>query len=213
MDFVRRHIGPDPAVMIDGHMGNSPSATWTLPIAQAVLNAIEPYDIFFFEEPLHYTDPQGYSQLCKLTKIPVAGGECLTGFCEWKVFIECDAFDIGQPDASFTGGLIEFMKVASMLESKGRRIATHSWGAGGSLMQNIHCGFACSNTIILELAPNYAGLHSEVMIEQPVIKDGFVLPPQLPGLGIQLTDKIRNKYPFVPGSGEFNDVPGKILVD
>jgi galactonate dehydratase len=45
------------------------------------------------------------------------------------------------------------------------------------------------------------------------MRDGRVLPPQTPGLGIQLTDAIKNKFPFVPGSGEFNSVPGKILTD
>jgi hypothetical protein len=40
-----------------------------------------------------------------------------------------------------------------------------------------------------------------------------VYPPEKPGLGIVLTDEIKNKYPFEPGSGEFNSVPGKILVD
>jgi galactonate dehydratase len=129
------------------------------------------------------------------------------------VFVEQDAFDIGQPDASFVGGLGEFMKVAAMLEGRGRRIATHAWGAGGSLMQNIHCGFACGNTAILEMAPAYAGLHSEVIGDSLIMKDGYILPPQMPGLGIQLTDAIKKKYAFVPGSGEFNDVPGKILTD
>ncbi|OQA02433.1 MAG: hypothetical protein BWY69_01129 [Planctomycetes bacterium ADurb.Bin401] len=80
-------------------------------------------------------------------------------------------------------------------------------------MQNIHCGFACANTAILEIAPAYAGLHSEVIGDSFVMKDGYALPPQKPGLGIELTEKIKNKYPFVPGSGEFNDAPGKILKD
>jgi len=30
---------------------------------------------------------------------------------------------------------------------------------------------------------------------------------------VRLTDEIKAKFPFVPGSGEFNSVPGKILRD
>jgi hypothetical protein len=45
------------------------------------------------------------------------------------------------------------------------------------------------------------------------MEDGMVLPPMKPGLGIELTDKIKERYPFIPGSGEFNDVPGKIQLD
>jgi L-alanine-DL-glutamate epimerase-like enolase superfamily enzyme len=211
--FVRAHVGKAINIMVDGHMGNSIGSTWDLATAQAVMQAVEPYNLFFFEEPLHYTDPWGYAELCSSTSVPIAGGECLTGSYEWRVFVERDAFDIGQPDASFTGGLEEFMKVAAMLQGRGRKIATHSWGAGGSLLQNLHCGFACPNTAILEIAPAYGPLHSELVGDSFVMKDGYVLPPHKPGLGLTWNDAVKNKFPFVRGRGEFNSVPGKNLAD
>lgn len=213
MAFMRTHAGPDAWLTMDAHMGNNPVATWSVEVAIAVAKALEPYNLFFFEEPLHYTDPWGYAELCRATTVPIAGGECLTAQYEWKIFAEQDSFDIGQPDASFTGGLGEFMAVAKMMADRGRKVATHAWGAGGSLMQNVHAGFAAANTCILEIAPDYAGLHSEVIDGGLVIKDGYVLPPDRPGLGIVLSEETRQRYPFKPGSGEFNSVPGKILRD
>jgi len=209
--FMRAHAGKDFWLMMDAHMGNHATFTWTLEIAIAVAKALEPYNPYFLEEPLHYTDPWGYAELCKATTTPIAGGECLTAAYEWRVFADQDSFDIGQPDASFTGGLTEFLKVSQMLEKRGRKVATHAWGAGGSLMQNIHAGFATPNMCILEMPPAYAGLHSDVIDGGLVLKDGYVLPPERPGLGIVLTDEIKRRYPFVPGSGEFNGVPGKLL--
>ena len=211
--FIRTEFGKQLMVAIDGHMGNSIAKTWDLSTAKAVMHALESYDLMFFEEPLHYTDPWSYAELCKSTSIPIAGGECLTGLYEWKVFSDIEGFDIGQPDASFTGGMGEFMKIATMLESRGKKIATHAWGAGGSFMQNIHCGFACANTMVLEIAPAYGPLHSEIIGDSFTMENGMALPPQTPGLGIRLTDEIKRKYPFVRGSGEFNSVPGKILRD
>ena len=211
--FMRQHAGPEAWLMIDGHMGNNPRSTWTVEIAAAVMKAVEPYNLFFFEEPLHYTDPWGYAELCAGTGVPIAGGECLTATYEWKVFTKQDSFDIGQPDASFTGGMTEFMNVAKLLEERGRKVATHAWGAGGSLMQNIHAGFATPNTCMLEMPPNYAGLHSDVIDGGLILKDGHLTPPERPGLGVVLTDEIKQRYPFKPGSGEFNSVPGKILRD
>ena len=41
----------------------------------------------------------------------------------------------------------------------------------------------------------------------------MVLPPEKPGLGVELTDDVKNRFPFVPGSGEFNDVAGKMIED
>ncbi len=211
VSFMRAHTGKDAWLMLDGHMGNSPGKTWSLEVATAVARAIEPYDLFFLEEPLHYTDPWGYAELCRATEVPIAGGECLTASYEWKVFVQQDSFDIGQPDASFTGGLGEFMAVAKMMAARSRKIATHSWGAGGSLMQNIHAGFAAPNTCILEIAPDYAGLHADVIDGGFIMKDGYALPPDRPGFGVILTDEIKRRYPFQPGTGEFNSVPGKIL--
>ncbi len=211
--FMRAHAGPEAWLMMDGHMGNSSKGTWNLEIAKAVMQAVEPGNLFFFEEPLHYTDPWGYAELCRSTPVPIAGGECLTATYEWRVFTDQDSFDIGQPDASFTGGMGEFMAVARMMEQRGRKIATHAWGAGASLMQNIHAGFAATNTCMLEIPPDYAGLHSEMIDGGLVIKDGHVLPPERPGFGVVLTDETRRRYPFQPGSGEFNSVPGKVLTD
>ena len=43
------------------------------------------------------------------------------------------------------------------------------------------------------------------------VQEGYVLLPQTSGLGVQLTEEIKNRFPFEPGSGEFNSVPGKVL--
>ncbi len=213
LEFIRSHAGKEILVMLDGHMSNNANGAWPLEPALNVAKALEPYELFFFEEPLPYTDPWGYSKLCSSTSVPIAGGECLTAEYEWRVFAESDAFDIGQPDASFTGGLEEFLKVSRMLDDRGHGIATHAWGAGGCLMQNVHCAFAAPNTRILEIPPDYAGLHEDIMNGSFLMKDGYAFPPDCPGLGIVLTEEIKNRYPFIPGTGEFNGVPGKYMPD
>ena len=213
--FVRERYGSAVTVCLDGHMGNRPGneGEWNVETAAAVCDAVEPFDLFFFEEPLHYDNPDGYSELCRRTNVPIAGGECLTGLPEWRTFIEKDCFDIGQPDASYSGGLKLCVDVAKLLEQRGRKIATHAWGAGGSFMQNLHVGFACPNTAILEIAPDYGPLHSEIIGDSFQMRDGRVLPPTKPGLGITLSEKVKRRFPFIPGSGEFNDVPGKSLAE
>lgn len=213
LDFARAHVGQEVRLMLDAHMGSFAGGTWSLETAVAVMEAVEPYDLFFFEEPLRYTEPWAYSELCKAAQVPIAGGEVLTAAYEWRVFADVDAFDIGQPDAAFTGGIGEFMRVAEMLGKRGRKIATHAAGAGGALMQNIHCGFACENAVICEILPALGGIHLDIAGEDFRFCRGDVLPPEKPGLGLVLTDEIKNRYPFVPGSGEFNSVPGKILTD
>lgn len=198
-------------LMLDAHMGNNSKNTWELDTAITVAKALEPLDLFFLEEPLHYTRPDLYTELCRSTTLSVAGGECLTSASEWQTFTENECFNIGQPDAAFVSGLGQFMKIAAGLSQHRRTIAPHAWGAGAAQMQNIHCGFASPNTVMLEVAPAYGPLHSELIGDSLIIKDGYVLPPQKPGLGVELTEQTINRFPFVPGSGEFNSVPGKVL--
>ena len=144
--------------------------------------------------------------------VPIAGGECLTAAYEWRVFAEQDCFDIGQPDASFTGGLGEFLKVADMLERSRPAKSRPTPGARADrFMQNVHAGFAAGNTRILEIAAGLCRVaFGRYRRRTWSCTDGYVLPPDRPGLGIVLTDEIR-RYPFKPGSGEFNSVPGKML--
>ena len=79
-------------------------------------------------------------------------------------------------------------------------------------MQNVHVAFATSNCVICEVLPALGTIHTDIATDFR-FERGDVLPPEAPGLGITLTDEIKNRYPFVPGSGEFNSVPGKILTD
>ena len=212
LEMIQRHVGRDFVLCLDGHMGNKSQdeEIWTLETAKSVLKSLEGYNIFFFEEALPYRDPHAYAELSSSTTIPVAGGECLTTFEEFKQYADLNSFDIGQPDASFIG-IGAFLKVASLFAQKNRRVATHSWGAGGSVMENVHAAFACPNVAILEIPPLVAGLHTEVYGDSFSMVDGYVQPPQRPGLGITLSEATKAKYPFAPGSGEFNSVPGKVL--
>lgn len=209
--FIRERFGDDLWLMLDAHMGNNSTVTWKLDTAMAVAKALEPFHLFFLEEALHYTRPDWYGALRAATTVPIAGGECLTAVCEWQTFITANSFCIGQPDASFTAGLDQFMQVAAMLDEQGHTVAPHAWGAGASQMQNIHCGFACPNTVMLEVAPAYGPLHSELIGDSLQMQNGYVLPPDNPGLGITLTEETIQRFPFIPGSGEFNSVPGKLL--
>lgn len=211
LSALRKGVGDDMIVCYDGHMGNVHDArirAWDVGLAKAVLGAIEPFDVFFFEEPLDYHDIDGYSELCGATSIPIAGGECLSTREEFQAYADRSALDIAQPDAAYIG-LAAFVDVARSFAAQRRRVAPHAWSAGIGVMQNIHAAFASPNVAIVELPPLAGPLHHELYAEGYRFEDGHVLPPEVPGLGVTLTDEIKNKYPFIPGSGEPNPVPGK----
>ena len=212
LETVRKHTGKDFIICLDGHMSNVDEGkiSWDIGIARAVLTALEPYDIFFFEEPLAYNvnNISCYAQLCDSTSIPVAGGEGLTSREEFSLYAQGRAFDVAQPDASYIG-IWTFLEVAQMFAVQGKQVATHAWSSGGGVMENIHAAFATPNIKILEIPPLAGELHTEVYSDGYCFEEGYILPPESPGLGIRLTDSLKNKFCFVRGSGEWNAVPGK----
>jgi L-alanine-DL-glutamate epimerase-like enolase superfamily enzyme len=211
LETVRQHFGNDFTVCLDGHMSNveeDGAIPWDVGIAKAVLRALEPYDLFFFEEPLHYNDLDGYAELCASTAVPVAGGEALYTREEFRHFADRRAFDIAQPDAAYIG-IGAFLDVARLFAAQGKQVATHAWASGVGVMQNIHAAFATPNVAILEIPPLAGPLHTEVYTDSYRFQDGYILPPEAPGLGVRLTDEFKNRFPFERGSGEWSTVPGK----
>lgn len=213
LETIRKHFGKDFTVCLDGHMSNvdEGKVAWDVGIAKAVLQAMEPYDLFFYEEPLPYSDLDGYAELCRSTSIPVAGGEALFIREEFGQFARRNAFDIAQIDAAYVG-IGPFMDIAQMFIQQNKRIATHAWASGVGVMANLHAAFATHNVAILELPPLAGPLHTEIYADGYRFKDGYILPPEAPGLGVRLTDQFKEKYPFIRGSGEWNAVPGKCEV-
>lgn len=211
---VRERFGDEVDIALDAHMNfKSPDKMWPRETAAAVAKACEPFGLLFLEEALPYRSATDYAWLRKQTDVPIAGGECLTSMIEWQTYLDAESFDLGQPDAAYTSALHQIVELAEALEQQGCQIAPHAWGAGGCLMQNIHVGFACRNTRILELPPDAGPLHTEVYRDALRRDSGRVLPPTTPGLGIALTDELKKRFPFRPGSGEVVSVPGKTQND
>ena len=208
-----RHVGPDIKVLLDGHQDNLPIPGWEVPTAWPWSRPSSRSTCSSSRSRCRYTNPWGYGELRGATSVPIAGGETLTGVPEWRVFAEQDAFDIAQPDAAFCGGLGEFLRIAALFEARGRKIATHAWGAGGALMQNIHAAFAAPNTVICEIPPAFGPLHSEIVGDSFVMRDGRVLPPETPGLGITLSARSGSATRSCRAAANSTPVPGKPLTD
>lgn len=211
LERMRAQLGPDIGIALDGHMGHRDGVDrWDLGTAAAVLEALAPYDLLFVEEPLAYDDPDEYAQLRSDSSIPIAGGEQLTSADEFRLWTSRGAFDVAQPDAAWLG-LADFVTVGEQAAKAGAAVASHSWSAGVGVMQNVHAAFATGATTIVEAIPDPGELHTALWGDNLVIEDGYVLPPQAPGLGVRLSDDIKNRFPFVPGLEEFSSVPGKTL--
>jgi L-alanine-DL-glutamate epimerase-like enolase superfamily enzyme len=136
--------------------------------------------------------------------VPIAGGECLTGVDDFRRFLDRDALDIVQPDASHAGGIGVTRDVADLAQARGVGMVVHTGASiGPGLMANIHAAFAspCARAIELAIAPEE--IRRQLLAEPLVYQDGDILAPAAPGLGVRLPEGFADEHPFRPGAIEY----------
>jgi L-alanine-DL-glutamate epimerase-like enolase superfamily enzyme len=199
---LREAFGPGIELATDSHAVQV-REPWSRKTALAIAKSIEEFDLLFYEEPLRYDDPEGYAELRRRTRIPIAGGECLTGVDEFRQWLDLDALDAVQPDASHVGGIGTTLRIAQLADAREVGLLVHTGGAiGPGWMANLHVAFASPNARAVEVALAPANVRAELLAEPLTLEDGYLLPPTAPGLGVVLPDDLLERYPFQPGSNE-----------
>ncbi len=196
---VRDAIGKDIDLMADAGMSYV-DATWDFNTALRVARGLEPADLFWLEEPLINDDIDGYARLAAEVDIPIAAGENEYTKYGFKELIARRAVDIVQPDATRSGGIMECKKIAAIADAFQMRMAPHIFTSGVSLMANLHLIVSSPNAIIMEYDRTINPLRDELLIEPLKYENGFItFPKGIPGLGVNLTDELIEKFKFIPG--------------
>lgn len=105
---VRQIIGPARLLMVDANQ------LWDLPTARRAARALEPYDIFWLEEPLPAQDFQAYAALRAAIDIPVAAGESLYTEAQFRDMLLAGGCDYLQPNVCRVGGITPFLRIARL---------------------------------------------------------------------------------------------------
>ena len=181
---VREAIGPDAKLMVDAN------CAYRYYEAIDIARKMEPYDIFWFEEPVNPDDYRGHKLITEATTIPIATGENEYTRYGFRDLIESRSAAILQPDALVMGGITEFMKVAAMAQSHDLPLASH-----GTQDVHIHLMTAIPNGLILEYySTSTDPLRSEMLVDNLQVEGGYVRPPDKPGLGIEPNEEVLGRY-------------------
>ncbi|MBA3450073.1 MAG: galactonate dehydratase [Chloroflexia bacterium] len=185
--LIRDAVGPDVDVLIDCHGRLSPAA------AIQMAEALEEFDIFFFEEPVLPEDPRAMAEVAARITIPVATGERL--FTKWgfRDVLELGAADVLQPDIAHCGGILEARKIAAAAEVSFVAVAPHNPYSWLLTMASIQLDFATPNFLIQEFLVDHPP-EVERLFAAPFtwLPGGWVEPPTAPGLGVELDwDAVR----------------------
>ena len=182
---VRDAIGPDIKLLVDANC----AYRWYDAIKFA--RRIEPYDIFWFEEPVIPDDYDGHRKIGEATIIPIATGENEYTRFGFRDLIQHNAAAIFNTDAKVLGGVTEFMKVAALSQAAGVDIAPH-----GSQEIHVHLASAIPNGLILEFYhesfdPMWGHIYEETLRLNP---DGTTSPPNRPGIGVKPNYQKLSQY-------------------
>jgi len=152
---------------------------------------LRPYELRWLEEPLPPDDLEGYIQIARaVTWIPIATGEDHHTRYAFRPLVEHRCAAVLQPDVHWCGGLSEMIKIYHIAEAAGLKTIPHG-GAMSAPAQ--HFSFAMPEAPMGEFhisTPVGIPLAELQRIPGiPVPKDGFVVPSDAPGFGMEIRDE------------------------
>ncbi len=184
---VRQAIGKDVLLMLDMN------APYDLETCIAFARAVEPLNIFWLEEPLHwYLQPADFLRLAQATSIPLAHGEReLTRFTV-RDFITSGAIRYVQFDSTRAAGFTEGLRVATLAEQHGVRIAPH-------LVPEIHAHLVAAFPGAAFGVETHGGrerdpLWFELFLDRVEVRNGYVHLNDKPGFGVEIDWKYVEKH-------------------
>jgi len=187
---VRQELGKDFVVMTDANQG------YTLDVAVKAGNAFADCGVYWLEEPLFVEDIEGHAILRKTGRTPIAVGENLHMRYAFENFIARGAVDFIQPDVARAGGVTEIRTITAIAAKYRVPVSFHTWGDGVALAASVHLAAALQHCIVMELDYTYNPLREELLREPVKIENGYLIPPEKPGLGVELDQQALQKFAF-----------------
>jgi L-alanine-DL-glutamate epimerase-like enolase superfamily enzyme len=173
---IREHIGWDVPLMVDANQ------QWDRATALRMGRQLEEFNLIWIEEPLDAYDFEGHAHLASVLDTPIATGEMLASVAEHKGLIDASGCDIIQPDAPRVGGITQFLRLAALADERGLGLAPH-------FAMEIHLHLAAAYP--REPWVEHFDWLDPLFNERLETKNGRMLVPDRPGLGVSLSDQAR----------------------
>jgi len=187
---LREAMGDNIDIMVDFHGRTYPG------MAIQYINAIEEYRPYFCEEPVPPENVPALLEVRQSTRVPIATGERLVSRHQFREVFEQRACHVIQPDLCHCGGLLEAKKIAAMAEMYQMGVAPHNPLGPVANAAALHFALSTPNFLIQEDMLTDVPWRWDVVKSDLQTKDGYWLPCETPGLGIEVDEKAAAKHPF-----------------
>ena len=177
---VKKQIGPKVTLMVDYNQA--------LSVAEAIRRGRMIDDeggVYWIEEPVRADDFAGCARVARELATPVQIGENFMGAEQMAQALAAGACDYVMPDAQRIGGVTGWMRAAALAQGAGVEMSSHLFPeASGHLLA------ATPTCHWLEFVD-----WAEPVLKQPLeLKDGNVIIPARPGIGISWDEKAVKRY-------------------
>ena len=176
---MREAIGPDVDLMCDINQ------LWSVNQAIEVGRRIEPYHLFWLEDPTAHDDFAGLARIADNLVTPIAAGEYHYGIVPFRHMLEARSIDVVMIDLLRVGGVTQWMKVAGMAEAFNLPVVSH-------LVPELHVHLiaAIPHGLTVEYMPWTLRLYEET----PRLENGHLIVPDKPGLGLAFDQAALKRY-------------------
>ncbi|MEZ5355261.1 MAG: mandelate racemase/muconate lactonizing enzyme family protein [Bryobacteraceae bacterium] len=191
IDGIRR-AGPSFDICVEAH------GKFNMASAGRIVKMLEPFDIFFLEEPVPPENVDAMAALQASTNIPIATGEGLQGHFAYRETLAKQAARILQPDAARAGGITAMKKIAAMADAHFVTVAPHNPNGPVCTAASIHVAASIPNFTIMEEG------NKDVTLYPKLFRDGwegrldYWTTPDSPGLGIDLPAEFVKEFQVPP---------------
>jgi mannonate dehydratase len=190
-DHLRASLGEEVELLHDVHERLSPIQ------AARLAKELEPHRLFFLEDPLRPEHKESFRLVRQASTTPIAMGELFTTKYDCLPLITEQLVDYIRCDLGHIGGVTEARKIAAIAEPYQVLTAWHGPGDVGPATHaaNVHLDCAIPNFGVQEMVFFPEAVH-EVMPGAPEFRNGYLIPSELPGLGVDLNEDAAAKYPY-----------------
>ena len=186
---VRESLDSNTDLAIDAHWFYAP-----VDILK-VAHAFEDLDLLWLEDPIPPENIAAMEGVTKSTRTPICTGENFYTRFGFRDLIETQAADIISPDMAKAGGLLEGRRIADLADMYYIPIAPHNIGSPVQTVANCHVMAAVPNFLVLEFHHLDNAFWEGIINEGPLIQEGHIDVPNLPGLGVTLNeDLLKNNF-------------------
>ncbi len=179
----------------NGFLAADVNQGWGIEQALQLAPPLEQFDLVWLEEPLRADRPWSeWRSLQKRLTIPLAGGENIAGRENFAAALSEGVLTVLQPDAAKWGGITGCLDVARDVLASKRHYCPHFLGGGIGLLASAHLLAGSRGGGLLEVDSNDNPLREDFCGAVADIRDGEIVLPEAPGLGIEPDVAAIDKY-------------------